>query len=150
MSDTPAVLSAALAVTALAANLLTGCHTLPAPTSGRVVVQNQNARVEVGFNDDDRHYIHNYYKHHHKSKHHQKGMPPGLAKKKHLTPGHQKQLMRKGTLPPGLEKRRLPADLERQLRPLPSGYVRVQVGRDIVLFDERTRVILDIIYDIGG
>jgi len=140
MTYTPAAATAAIMIAAFACNVLTGCESLSATTSGRVVVQNENTRVEVAFNDYDRHHIHNYYKHHHK------GLPPGLAKKKKLPPGHQKQLMRKGTLPPGLEKRRLPNDLERQLTPLPSGYIRLQVGRDIVLFDERTRVILDIIY----
>ena len=144
MTHTPAAATAAIMIAACVANLLTGCASVPAPTSGRVVMQNQNARVELAFNDHDRHHIHKYYKHHHK------GLPPGLTKKKHLPPGHQKQLMRKGTLPPGLAKQGLPRELERQLAPLPSGYVRLQVGRDIVLFDERTRVILDIIYDIGG
>ena len=144
MTHTPAAATAAIMIAACVANLLTGCATVPAPTSGRVVMQNQNTRVEVAFNDHDRRHIQSYYQHHHK------GLPPGLAKKKHLPPGHQKQLMRKGKLPPGLAKRGLPRELERQLAPLPSGYVRLQVGRDIVLLDEHTRVILDIIYDIGG
>ena len=39
-------------------------------------------------------------------------MPPGLAKKKSLPSGLQKQLEKNGTLPPGLAKRELPYDLE--------------------------------------
>jgi hypothetical protein len=60
------------------------------------------------------------------------GFPPGLAKR--------------DTLPPGLQYDPLPAELEARLTRLPSTYVRVRVGKDIVLMDGKTRVILDVIY----
>lgn len=68
-------------------------------------------------------------------------MPPGLAKRDQLPPG----LAKRDTLPPGLAKRDLPSDLERRLSRLPGGYSRKSVGSDIVLIEEATGVILDIL-----
>lgn len=82
----------------------------------------------------------------HKGK--EKGLPPGLAKREHLPPGLQKHLERHGTLPPGLEKKRLPDDLNRLLSLEPKGYKRWMAGRDVVLVDERTQVIVDILTDV--
>ena len=76
-------------------------------------------------------------------------MPPGLAKKDRLPPGLEKQLVRNGRLPPGLQRDPLPRQLEERLSPVPSGYVRVRVGQDIVLMHARTRVILDVVYNLG-
>jgi hypothetical protein len=76
-------------------------------------------------------------------------MPPGLAKKKKLPHGLQKQLKKNGKLPPGLAKRNLPRELEDRLSQIPRGYVRLKVGMDIVLMNEETEVIVDILYDIG-
>lgn len=74
------------------------------------------------------------------------GLPPGLAKRGgRLPPGLEKQLRRNGTLPPGLQKRvePFPAELTRQLPPLPSGYSRVIVaGRALIL--GRNNTILDL------
>lgn len=86
----------------------------------------------------------------HKAK--EKGLPPGLAKREQLPPGLQQHLERHGKLPPGLEKKRLPGDLDKRLSPVPKGYKRLIVGRDVVLVDERTQVIADILTDVlaGG
>lgn len=70
-----------------------------------------------------------------------KSAPPGLAKRDHLPPG----LAKRDTLPPGLAKRDLPGDLERRLSRLPFGYARKSVGEDIVLIEEATGVIFDIL-----
>lgn len=114
-----------------------GCAT-HAATSGRVVLQDGNSQVAVSFNERDRALIHDYYGKH------KKKMPPGLAKRQgKLPPG----LAKRETLPPGLQREQLPVDLERQLTPLPSGYVRVRVNHDIVLMDNRTRVVVDV---VGG
>lgn len=115
------------------------------PEYGGVEIQDENVRVKVEFGENDRRLIHQYYAGKHKER---KKMPPGLAKKKELPPGLQKQLVKRGKLPPGLEGRFLPPDLERQLSPLPGGYIRMSVGGDIVLLDRATRAIADIIYDI--
>ena len=47
-----------------------------------------------------------------------------------------------------LEGRRLPADLEQSLSRLPGGYVRVKVGGDVVLLDEKTRIVFDVIWGV--
>ena len=77
------------------------------------------------------------------------GLPPGLAKRDRLPPGLEKQLRERGTLPPGLQKRvqPLPFELERQLRRLPSGYRRAVIGGNVILMNEETSVIYDIIRD---
>ena len=77
-----------------------------------------------------------------------KGLPPGLAKKKQLPPGLARQLERKGTLPPGLAKRDLPEDLENRLPPPPEGTERVIVDSDVVLIEQATGTILDILADV--
>lgn len=145
---------------------LAGCTVHPAApleadvdVSGAVVMGDEHSRVEIIFSSDDRRHIHDYYyrereRHRHgddyyddrkKSK---KRLPPGLAKRDELPPGLQKQIRRNGRLPPGLEGRALPGELERRLSPLPAGYIRLQVGRDIVLMDQHTRITVDVIKNI--
>jgi hypothetical protein len=106
------------------------------------VIEDENARVEVVFSDSDRYAIRDYYGRRH--------LPPGLAKRSSLPPGLQKQVQRRGQLPPGLRGDRLPDELEVRLSRLPEGYVRLRVGVDIVLMNTRTRVITDVMKDIGG
>ena len=120
---------------------LHGCVTLGSP-SGEVVVRDGNTRVSISFNEHDRELIHRHYKKH------QKRMPPGLAKKKRLPLGLQKQVKRRGHLPPGLQGRALPHDLESRLSYLPDGYVRLRIGTDLVIMDTTTRVFMDVIKDI--
>lgn len=74
-----------------------------------------------------------------------KGLPPGLAKKDQLPPGLAMQLEKNGHLPPGLEKRDLPDDLLKRLPPALPGTRRIMVGHDIVLVDDTTNLVLDII-----
>ncbi|UCH81065.1 MAG: hypothetical protein JSW20_00240 [Nitrospiraceae bacterium] len=129
-------------------SLLMGCASFPQVNSGVFGVETDDVEVKVAFGDHDRRLIHDYYKKNKKIKK-RKGMPPGLAKKEKLPPGLQKQLKKNGKLPPGLAKRNLPHELEDRLSPVPQGYVRLKVGMDIVLMNEETEVIVDIIYDIG-
>ncbi len=77
------------------------------------------------------------------------GLPPGLAKRDRLPPGLEKQLRERGTLPPGLQKRvrPLPFELEHQLRRLPPRYRRAVIGGNVILMNEETSVIYDIIRD---
>jgi hypothetical protein len=78
-----------------------------------------------------------------------RGLPPGLAKKEKLPTGLQRQLKENGSLPPGLAKRSLLCALEEQLSRLPRGYVRLKVGSEIIIMNEKTEVIVDIVFDIG-
>ncbi len=72
-----------------------------------------------------------------------RGLPQGLAQRRHLPPGLQKHIERTGRLPPGLEKRRLPGDL-RALLPYHKGRDYRVVGNDIVLIETATELILDV------
>lgn len=76
-------------------------------------------------------------------------LPPGLAKRDRLPPGLERQIHRHGTLPPGLRTRPLPRALEARLPPPPEHCVRLIVGTDIVLMNERTRAVLDVIRDVA-
>ena len=79
-----------------------------------------------------------------------RGLPPGLAKHDRLPPGLEKHLRERGSLPPGLQKKvaPLPPELEHRMRRLPSGYRRVVIGGNVILMNEKTAVIYDIIRDI--
>ncbi len=74
-------------------------------------------------------------------------LPPGLAKRNRLPPGLEKQLRRNGTLPPGLRKhlQPFPVELERQLVVLPTGYRRVVIGDTVIVMNDRTWLIHDLI-----
>jgi len=76
-----------------------------------------------------------------------KNLPPGLAKRRRLPPGLERQLYLNGSLPPGLAKRTysLPLDLEWSLPKLPKGVVRVVIGVDVVLLDRNSNTVLDIV-----
>jgi hypothetical protein len=124
-------------VSAVLVLCLGGCAT-HAVTSGRFVVRDTptgsgpSTRVDLRFSDHDRRLLQDYYRG--KGSGHPKKTPPGLAKR--------------DTLPPGLQGRNLPGDLESRLTPLPVPYVRVIVGGDIVLMHGRTRVVVDLLSDI--
>ena len=72
-----------------------------------------------------------------------KGMPPGLAKKDKLPPG----LAKRETLPPGLAKRDMPADLASRL-PTRAGLKTVIVDKSVVLVEEATNTVLDVIANV--
>lgn len=135
-----------LPVLAVALAVVAGCHagTVNTRTSGSVMVEGEDASMRVVFGDRERRLIRDYY---------ERGrgdLPPGLAKKRRLPPGLAKQVRRNGTLPPGLQMQALPGELERRLDPVPDGYVRARVGLDVVLVDEDTRVVVDIVQDVAG
>jgi hypothetical protein len=101
--------------------------------------------VRIVFSVHDRDTIRGYYQDRNSN------LPPGLAKRNgNLPPGLQKHLERDGTLPPGLQKRvqPFPEDLERRLPRLPDTYQRVTLGVDILILDQRTQRIVDIVHDI--
>lgn len=128
-----------LLLVALLAVSTSGCAT-SVMTSGHVAVSDQNRSIKISFNEHDRRLIYAYYAGQ------RKRMPPGLAKRGgNLPPG----LAKRDVLPPGLQGRALPPDLEAKLTPLPSAYVRVRVGADLVLLERSTRVVLDVIYGVA-
>jgi hypothetical protein len=101
------------------------------------------------FLPEERRIIENYYR----SGGPSKGLPPGLAKRGgKLPPGLQKHLDKNGTLPPGLQKRLepLPKDLDVRLPRLPDYWQRVTLERDVILLDQRTNRILDVIENVIG
>lgn len=79
-----------------------------------------------------------------------KDMPHGLAKRDDLPPGLAMQLEKNGTLPPGLAKRDLPNDLDGLLPKRRSGERRVIVDDRVILMDENTGVVLDILDGVFG
>ena len=78
------------------------------------------------------------------------GLPPGLAKRQSLPPGLAKQLRERGHLPPGLQKRLvpIPAPLSTQLQPLPPYYSRYFAGRDLVIVDTRSNVVIAVVPNV--
>lgn len=131
-------LSTVLTIAALAG--LAGCETYP--YEGDVRVQDRDYDVRVVFSDRDRAIIQDYYRAHYRS------LPPGLAKKGKIPPGHAARLRRHQGVPHGVTWDYLPADVERRLDRLPDGYARVVIGADIAILHTRTRVVLDLIEDI--
>jgi len=127
----------------LAALMLSGCASYTA-TSGQVVIKDDDTMIDVHIGNRDRVLIEDYYK---KPAKHNKGLPPGLAKRGgNLPPG----LAKRDKLPPGLQGEPLPSGLEGKLSPLLPNYVRVRVGQDIVLMDRKTRVVLDVVYGVAN
>jgi len=131
-------LSAVLIVAALAG--LSGCET--PPRHGEVRVHERDYDVRVVFSDRDRAIIRDYYRGYYR------GLPPGLAKKGKIPPGHAFRMQRHQGLPPGVAWEYLPADVERRLSRLPDGYVRIVIGTDVAILHTRTRVVLDVIEDL--
>ena len=69
-----------------------------------------------------------------------------------LPPGLRKKYSRTGTLPPGWEKRfqPFPPALVQQLPPVPPYYDCGYIDGQAVVFDRRTRAIIDVINIVGG
>lgn len=135
-------MSRVLIVSLLIGCSLAGCVTPPDRTAGRVVIADDHGYVDVRFDDRDRRLIRDYYHQQYRS------LPPGLAKQGKVPPGHAKKLALHQPLPPGLEYRHLPDELEHRLGRLPSDYVRVIIGQDVLLMNRETRIVLDIIRDL--
>jgi len=78
------------------------------------------------------------------------GLPPGLAKKDKLPPGLQRQLAKNGKLPPGLQRRiqPLPMTLQVRLPILPQSRKWIFLGGNVIILDQRTSSIVDMITDI--
>jgi hypothetical protein len=79
---------------------------------------------------------------------HYSKLPPGLAKRDRLTPGLERQLVVRGTLPPGLQKKMQPCppDLETVLPPPPPNYSHVVIGGNLVLLNRVNFQIADVFH----
>ncbi len=83
-------------------------------------------------------------KHDGKSRGKSKGLPPGLAGRKDLPPGIQKQIARGQRVPDDVETYRLPEDLIRRLPRVDREIDRRVIGDDVVLIERGTNLILDV------
>jgi hypothetical protein len=74
-------------------------------------------------------------------------LPEWLAKSNSVPADLEKQLEKKATVPSGLQSslQPLPDALEKQLMPLPVGFRRVVVGGNVILINQVTRSIVDIV-----
>lgn len=140
----------AVALVAAASLWLDGCAMWPAMggASGQGL-GGRGGAVTVAFSDRDRELISQYYGGPSQHPIPRRPPPPGLAKRDRLPPGLDKPLQKNGQLPPGLQGRGLPGDLETRLSPLPAGYARMVIGSDIVLGNTRTNVVVDILRGVA-
>lgn len=108
--------------------------------------ENHGTGVELTFTIEERKIIVDWFS----DKANTNGLPPGLAKRDELPPGLQKHIVRNGTLPPGLQKKLtpLPADLSRRLSPQPEGVSRVILAGSVILLEDKTGKILDLIEEV--
>jgi len=72
-----------------------------------------------------------------------RGLPPGLAKKGKVPPGHAKRLQRNSAIPPGLEMMSLPGTCSGRLPRLPVNWARFVIGDQVVLVSPQ-RIIVDL------
>lgn len=125
-----------LALVALAG--VAGCETQP--RYGEVREHDRDRDVRVVFTDHDRRVLRDYYRGDYRA------LPPGLAKKGKVPPGHA--MRERQPLPPDANWQRLPRNVEQELSRLPDGYVHVIVGSSIAIMNTRTRVIFDVIENV--
>lgn len=119
----------------LAVTLLPGCATY-ALTSGKVAVRDDTGVTELRFSDGDRTTLRNYFR----DPAHRRAAVLGLAPHERLPAG----LARRDVLPANVRGHTLPYELDNRLTVLPAGYVRLAVGRDVVLMHRDSRIVLDI------
>ena len=79
---------------------------------------------------------------------HREHLPPGLAERDHLPPGLERQLMVRGTLPPGLRERVYPCppEMVRVLPPPPPDCEHVLIGGHVVLLNRRNFLVVDVFH----
>lgn len=129
----------AVLLSAAMASML-GCE---GPRYGEVAVREPHYAVRVVFSDLDRRLIHDYYAPRYRS------LPPGLAKKDRLPPGHAWRARPHQRISDDARWRYLPYELEQRLSRLPAEYVRVVVGTDVAIMNVRTRVVVDVLEDVA-
>ncbi len=104
----------------------------------------ESVTVTVGFNPEQRDFVRVYFA----EKHGKGKCPPGLAKKNNgcLPPGQAKKRYSRGhPLPPGIEIRPVPAELEVRIGLPPPGYRYAVVDGDLVKLAVGTLLVVDAI-----
>jgi hypothetical protein len=103
--------------------------------------------------DDDRgHYYRGHdedaIRHWYRDRYDRHRLPPGLAKRDELPPGLERQLVIRGTLPPGLRGRiePCPPEVVRMLPPPPPHCEHVFIGGHLVLLNRATFQIVDVFH----
>lgn len=119
---------------------LAGCGT--APRDGAVSADGTDYSVRGVFSDDDRRLVNDYYAPRYKK------LPPGLAKKDKLPPGHAWRARVNQPIHDDARWRYLPDELDQRLTRLPPEYVRIVIGTDVAIMHVRTRVVVDLLEDI--
>jgi len=94
----------------------------------------ESERHDHVFGDDDRRIIIDYF---HRQPMQAQPLPPGIAK----------NYARGKPLPPGIAKRYLPGELNHML-PARPGYEYAIVGRDVVLIELATHLVVDMLVDV--
>jgi len=120
--------------------VVVGC--VAGPGYGEVAVRDPHYSARVMFTDHDRRLINDYYAPRYKS------LPPGLAKKDRLPPGHAWRARPNQPIHDDARLRYLPYELEQRLTRLPADYVRVVIGTDVAIMNVRTRVVVDLLEDM--
>ena len=113
--------------------------------------EQERAEVRQGafFNDQHREAARHYYTEQYGDARH---CPPGLAKKNNgcMPPGQARRWAVGQPIPRGVTVYSVPQPVLVQLPPAPYGYRYARVGGDIVLVQQRTNVIADIIQGLLG
>ena len=111
-------------------------------TIASVPARADSISADIRFGDLEVSVIRDYYdaadRNKRKNRNNGRALPPGIAK----------NLERGKSLPPGIAKQSLPAELVRQLPPVPDGYERIIVGGKVLLVEIATQVIHDILTDV--
>ena len=94
------------------------------------------------YDDHDRDAARGWYRNHYSH------LPPGLAKRDRLPPGLERQLVVRGTLPPGLREKMQPCphELEAMFPPPPPNYAHVVIGGNVVLVNRLNFQIADVLH----
>ena len=111
--------------------------------------ERKNIQPGTYFNDQQRTYVREYYVQNYSNG---KKCPPGLAKKNNgcMPPGQAKNWVVGQPLPRGVLLYTVPQPVIRQLPPAPYGYRYVLIGGDVVLVQQQTNLIVDIIVGLLG
>lgn len=94
------------------------------------------APAASGFSDMDVTTIRDYYR---------RFGAPAIATAPRYPHWLQQQIQRGSLMPQGLAVELLPPDLERLLLPLPTEYVRLRAGDDVILLDRPMNLIVDVV-----